>query len=163
MFHKMDLSSSSFRIGVAFLIATFLSYDGLRKKSLNVSGAAAAFLVGFISFAASFKFGIVLILFYYTGSKLTKFKQNLKAKLEEDYKIGGQRNAIQVLANSLLATVVVVCYVWYIGEDYGIISSDHASEDVIFLNVLSISKFNLNCYLTMMYLAHYSCATAGLL
>ena len=66
---------TSIRILVGFLIACGLSWHGLRKKSLSISGAVAAFLVGFLSFGASYRFGAILILFYYTSSKLTKVNE----------------------------------------------------------------------------------------
>jgi len=48
-----DASSSRPRAGLA--------WRGTRKRSLNRSGAAAAFAVGFLSFVASTRSGILLI------------------------------------------------------------------------------------------------------
>jgi uncharacterized membrane protein len=69
------MHADAFRIVLGFLIACGLSWHGLRKKSLNATGAMAAFFVGFISFAAGYRFGLLLILFYYTSSKLTKVNE----------------------------------------------------------------------------------------
>jgi uncharacterized membrane protein len=60
------------RVALAAVIAVVLARHGLRKKSLSPSGARAAFAVGFTSFAMSYRFGVVLIAFYYSSSRLTK-------------------------------------------------------------------------------------------
>jgi hypothetical protein len=60
------------RVALAALIAVVLARHGLRKKSLSASGARAAFAVGFTSFAMSYRFGVILIAFYYSSSRLTK-------------------------------------------------------------------------------------------
>ena len=40
-------------------------------------------------------FGLTLIAFYYSSSKLTKFKAHIKQQLEENFKEGGQRTPAQ--------------------------------------------------------------------
>lgn len=40
--------------------------------------------------------GVLLLGFYFTGSKLTKVRAGVKQKLDANYKIGGQRSARQV-------------------------------------------------------------------
>ena len=76
----------------AALLATLLAARGLKKKSLSRSGAAAAWVVGFVSFLTRYRFGVTLILFYQSSSSLTKLKQDVKKKFEMDYKEGGQRD-----------------------------------------------------------------------
>eukprot|EP00798_Chlamydomonas_sp_ICE-L_P023051 gene23051-30243_t len=71
-------------------------------------GALAAFVVGFIHMDHSLAAGSTMIFFYLSSSKLTKLQSERKAMLEDDFKIGGQRNAVQVLANSLGACVALV-------------------------------------------------------
>eukprot|EP00618_Florenciella_parvula_P003848 CAMPEP_0119493072 /NCGR_PEP_ID=MMETSP1344-20130328/17428_1 /TAXON_ID=236787 /ORGANISM="Florenciella parvula, Strain CCMP2471" /LENGTH=121 /DNA_ID=CAMNT_0007528461 /DNA_START=144 /DNA_END=505 /DNA_ORIENTATION=+ len=95
---------------VALVIAVAMAGRGLKKKSLSKSGAMAAFVVGLVSFLASYRMGITLILFYQSSSSLTKVGNAIKKKLEADHKEGGQRGADQVLACSLLATVIAVVY-----------------------------------------------------
>lgn len=136
------------RPALATLIALGLSYHGIRKKSLNISGAVAAIFVGFITFVCSYRFGLILILFYYVSSKLTKVREDIKSKLEDDYSIGGQRNWIQVFANSILATLICLVYYYYIGEDsYIDFSNDPLSNSTFRSKLLCV------------YVAHYACAT----
>jgi uncharacterized membrane protein len=87
---------------IALILASALAYRGVKKKSLNKSGASAAFLVGFIAFATSYRFGVTLILFYQSSSSLTKYKGELKRKLESDYQEGGQRDYVQVCGLGVL-------------------------------------------------------------
>ena len=143
---KSEINSFWLRIALALLISLGLAVHGKKKKSLATSGAIAAIVVGFCSFATSYRFGIILIAFYYTGSKLTKVKEDIKAKLEDEYALGGQRNWIQVLANSVLATAVCITYYIYFGED------SHISFE---------TKHNGNrSYLLILYISHYACAAA---
>jgi uncharacterized membrane protein len=76
----------SSRVVLGAGLALFLARHGLKRNSLSASGAAAAFLVGFLSFLTSIRFGAVLILFYYSSSKLTKVNEAKKASLEQDFK-----------------------------------------------------------------------------
>lgn len=78
---------------------------GYGKGSLSGAGAAAAFCVGCVHMLAGPSFGLTLIAFYYSSSKLTKFKAHIKQQLEKDFKDGGQRSPAQVLANSLGSAV----------------------------------------------------------
>ena len=98
------------------VLSIALALHGYRKKSLSLSGACAAVCVGFVSFAVSYRMGIILIVFYYTGSKITKVREDIKERLEADYKVAGQRNCAS-LGNFRLATVVAVLFYIVIGED----------------------------------------------
>ena len=104
------------RLCIAGVLSIALALHGYRKRSLNLSGACAAVCVGFVSFAVSYRMGTILIVFYYTGSKITKVREDIKERLEADYKVAGQRNAMQVLANSVMATVVAVLFFLVVGR-----------------------------------------------
>ena len=74
------------RVLVGIALSAALAIHGYRKRSLSGSGSAAAFVVGFVHFAVSLQFGLILILFYYTSSFLTKLKQDRKQRLEAHYR-----------------------------------------------------------------------------
>ncbi|KAK2631324.1 hypothetical protein EUGRSUZ_L03082 [Eucalyptus grandis] len=82
---------------VAALVAAFVAARAYRRKSLDLSGALAGFLVMAVHIAAG-----------YSSSKLTKVGEEKKREVDADFKEGGQRNWIQVLSNSAVATVLVV-------------------------------------------------------
>ena len=62
----------------------------------NVPGALAACVVGGVTLATSLRIGLCLLSFYYTSSKLTAFKEEMK-DVDEEFKKGGQRDWRQVL------------------------------------------------------------------
>lgn len=60
---------------IAILLATYLAYSGLKKRSLSFSGAISAFIVGYASLSSTIcSFGAMLIVFYLAGSKATKVR-----------------------------------------------------------------------------------------
>lgn len=93
------------RLCLGAVIAFYLAHHGLKKKSLAPSGAIAAVAVGFLSFASSYRAGIILILFYFVSSKLTKWTAEVKAKLEDGYDEGGTRSVLVKRVTCLLAGI----------------------------------------------------------
>lgn len=149
------------RYAMALAIALGLSYHGLSKRSLSKSGSFAAIFVGFASFACSYRFGAILILFYYSSSKFTKWGKDLKASIEEDYAVGGERNWKQVFASSVLATIVAILYYLTFGEDKPISFARQSDGDGTF-EVLgySLDRSTTATYLWVLYIAHYCTANA---
>lgn len=99
------------RLVLALLIAALIATRGLRTKSLSQSGAVAGFVVGFLSFASSIRFGITLLVFYLTSTRATRYKAHYKSRIEHDYTVAaGNRSAAQVLASSLPAVLLAVIY-----------------------------------------------------
>lgn len=98
---------------VPFLFATALSVNGLRKRSLSPSGAAAAFLTGISMLSLPLRTpGIVLIAFYLLGSSATRAGQPRKAELEDghDHVLAGYRTAAQVFSNSASALAATLAW-----------------------------------------------------
>lgn len=85
---------------IGALCALAVAGAAYRKRSLTLSGAAAAFVMGTIYFGAGnlLWFGILLV-FFVSSSLLSKFKQANKAELEKSYAKTGTRDAGQVFAN----------------------------------------------------------------
>lgn len=96
------------RFALAVLLSSLIAIRALKHKSLDRSGALAGFLVMAIHFCVGFRFGFLLLVFFFSSSKLTKIGQERKRKLEEDFREGGQRNWVQVLSNSAIATVLLL-------------------------------------------------------
>ncbi|OAB32883.1 DUF92 domain-containing protein [Paenibacillus glacialis] len=94
---------------VGSLCALMVSTAAYRKKSLSLSGATAATIMGTIYFAAGslFWFGILLA-FFVSSSVISKFRQSVKAEAEKSYAKTGRRDAGQVLANGGLGMLLCV-------------------------------------------------------
>lgn len=85
---EKGISTSPLRWAICLLLPVFISGYGLRKRSLDPSGAALAVLVGFLLTAANACFSVSLIVFFLTSSRLTKWKGKEKKKLEDGHKEG---------------------------------------------------------------------------
>ncbi|OWM65999.1 protein PGR [Punica granatum] len=93
---------------VAVSISSSIALRAYKRKSLDSSGALAGFLVMSVHLAAGYRYGAMLLVFFFTSSKLTKVGEVKKRLVDADFKEGGQRNWIQVLSNSGIATILVV-------------------------------------------------------
>lgn len=84
----------------AFVLGAPLAFAlvALRKKSVNKSGAVGGFLVALACSMAGAQFLAALLWFFVSSTLLTRFGSKRKKQVEEDYKVGGQRSAIQVPA-----------------------------------------------------------------
>jgi len=100
---------------MALTVASALAWRGLKKRSLTVHGAVAAFVVGLLSFASSMRSGMLLIAFYQSGSSFTKFKAQQKAALDASSDDASGRGVQQVLACSLLATLLSLASIIHFG------------------------------------------------
>ncbi|KAK9149793.1 hypothetical protein Scep_008550 [Stephania cephalantha] len=96
------------RLAASLLISSSIAIGAFYKKSLNLSGAWLGFLVMFVHFFVGYRFGAVLVVFFVTSSALTKYGEEKKRSIDDEFKEGGQRNWIQVLANSGIATILLV-------------------------------------------------------
>ncbi|KAL5572718.1 hypothetical protein UlMin_022315 [Ulmus minor] len=93
---------------IAVLISSLIAIGAYRRKSLDFSGAVAGFLVMTIHIGVGYRYGAMLLVFFFTSSKLTKVGEEKKRRVDADYKEGGQRNWVQVVSNSGIATILVV-------------------------------------------------------
>ena len=79
---------SIIRIAFAIMVSLFISIRGFRKKSLDLSGSITAVIVGFCMTLSNTAFFVVLLVFFVTSSMLTKFKSEIKRRIEDDFKEG---------------------------------------------------------------------------
>ncbi|KAE9601856.1 hypothetical protein Lal_00041002 [Lupinus albus] len=112
----MDTSSPEWmQLLIAVSVALFIAFRAHKRKSLNTSGAVAGFIVMTLHIFVGSRFGAMLLAFFFTSSKLTKMGEDKKQKIDPEFKEGGQRNWLQVLANSGIASVLVVI-IWVLTE-----------------------------------------------
>jgi uncharacterized membrane protein len=103
------LGRGALALGLAALIAR----RGLARGSLSASGAAAAALLGAACIFANLALGLALLAFYFSGSHLTRRKEELKLALDADaVRGGGRRGAAQVActAGAAAALALLYCY-----------------------------------------------------
>uniref|UniRef100_A0A2P2IBH4 Transmembrane protein 19 n=1 Tax=Hirondellea gigas TaxID=1518452 RepID=A0A2P2IBH4_9CRUS len=103
-----DVSSS--RWMVAAVLPLLIAVYGLKRKSLDRSGAIAGIVLAQVLILANYGFLAELFVFFIAGSRITKFRQHIKAKIVNDYKEGGGRNWKQVLCTGGVAGVCAVLY-----------------------------------------------------
>ncbi|KAL4221984.1 hypothetical protein ACF0H5_018031 [Mactra antiquata] len=114
--YKQDAESvSPIRFLIAILAPVLISQWGLKRKSLDKSGALAGLLVGFILTVSNLCFFTALLTFFVAASKATKFRTSEKKKIEDDHKEGGLRNWVQVLCNGGVAAEMSFFYLLDIG------------------------------------------------
>ncbi|KAG5564623.1 hypothetical protein RHGRI_000724 [Rhododendron griersonianum] len=105
------MESNFFQPAIAALVSSAIAVRSYRRKSLNLSGAFLGFIVMTVHIAVNYRFGAMMLVFFFTSSMLTKVGQEKKRSVDAEFKEGGQRNWIQVLSNSGIAAVLVLT-VW---------------------------------------------------
>jgi len=105
-----------FRWVSATVVPVIVVSWGHKRKSLSTSGALLALVVGFCLTLANLSFFLCLLAFFISSSKATQYKQEVKAKVEDDFKEGGQRNWLQVLCNGGMAFELSLLYLLDVGS-----------------------------------------------
>jgi len=91
---------------LGFLFAALIAFGALRTRSLTLSGAWGALLVGTAIFGlGGWRWAVLLLAFFISSSALTRAFAKQKASLNEKFDKGGQRDLGQVLANGGIASV----------------------------------------------------------
>ena len=94
-----------FRFGMAVLVNAALAGAAYAAKTVNPSGVAAGFLVGFlIYFFLDWEGYLLLLAFFVIGSGCTKFGYKTKAAHKIAQEGGGRRGARHAFANAGVAT-----------------------------------------------------------
>ena len=148
---------------LATAVALGLSIRARRKQSLTRAGSLAALAVGFLLVGTGLR-GFNLLVFYQIGTSATKHKHHAKAKV--DGSLAGARSgnsAIttargpgQVLACSLLATLLSLLHVlWYGSEQPIVFGDDNGTNDNNYY-------YNASC-LTCGIMAHHATCLADTL
>ncbi|XP_052241522.1 transmembrane protein 19-like [Dreissena polymorpha] len=117
LFNKDAEAISPMRFLIALLAPYFIARWGLHRKSLDQSGAIAGCVVAFFLTVSNLCFFSALLAFFISGSKVTKFRGQLKKRQEEDFKEGGQRNWVQVFCNGGIAAILSFLYLLDVGCD----------------------------------------------
>jgi uncharacterized protein (TIGR00297 family) len=96
------------------LLAILIAYLAYRARSLNCSGAFAAFIVGTVIFGlGGWGWAILLLTFFITSSGLSRMFKERKREANEKYAKGGQRDAGQVFGNGGIPTLFAALSVFF--------------------------------------------------
>lgn len=80
----------------SILVPILLLLYGLRRKGVDKSGALLGLIIAVILSLASHAFLACLATFFFTSSRATRFRSQLKQKIEVDFK-GGKHAAFHVM------------------------------------------------------------------
>jgi uncharacterized protein (TIGR00297 family) len=118
---------------LATLMASMLAWRAHRRKSLTPAASVAAFAVGFLLIWTGLR-GFNLLVFYFVAMQATKYKKDLKAKIDGTIATQGTaiRGVSQVLACSLLATLLSLWHAMACGAERPIqFTVNTATSDVL--------------------------------
>ena len=102
---------------LGFLLALAIAFLAYKARSLNQSGAIAAAFTGTIIFGiGGLNWAILLLTFFITSSALSRAFKKRKAKLEEKFSKGHERDAGQVFGNGGIATLFAALHFFYPNE-----------------------------------------------
>ncbi|EUC28968.1 hypothetical protein COCCADRAFT_29889 [Bipolaris zeicola 26-R-13] len=107
---------------IAVTVIAALIYRAWSRNSLTPVGILAAFVTAVIHTLHPWSvFTVLLGVFFLAGSSVTKVKHDIKAKLTQSATgaSGGEgaRNHIQVVANSGVASVLILLHLWQLRKD----------------------------------------------
>ena len=100
------VSTSPVRWTVCLGLPPLVAWYGVRRKSLDISGGVAAILVGFVLTVGSGCFCVSLLVFFFTSSRLTRWKEREKGKWEEGHKEG-----VCVRVHTCVCVVVIASHI----------------------------------------------------
>jgi uncharacterized protein (TIGR00297 family) len=94
---------------IGFFLAVFISALAYRMRSLDLSGALAATVLGSMVFGIGGLPGAVVLMgFFITSSGLSRLFKRRKQRFDEKFSKGSQRDAGQVLANGGVAGICIL-------------------------------------------------------
>jgi len=145
-----------------------LSFRAWSRKSLDMPGSVAAFIVSFILVGTGLR-GLNLLTFYFISMKATKYKKEYKATIDGTIASNDGssiRGAGQVLACSILATLLSLVHAYCCGAERIIVFS-HSTNAMSNDDVSSITNNNdtilLSSQLTCGIIAHHATCLADTL
>lgn len=109
LYLEMDLLVSPSRIFLSVFLPFLCSLIAIRKKSLDFAGIVSAIFVGSILTLSNYAFISMLMVFFFTSTKLTKFRSELKSNQDADSN-KKPRSCANVLCNSAPAVVFAILY-----------------------------------------------------
>jgi uncharacterized protein (TIGR00297 family) len=98
------------RIGLCLAAPTAFAVLAYKKRSVSFDGAIAGWIVAFFSASAGLEFLLTLLFFFVSSTVFTKLGAKHKMKIDPEYKVGGQRNYVQVFSNGFAGTISSILF-----------------------------------------------------
>ncbi|KAE8789991.1 transmembrane protein 19 [Hordeum vulgare] len=96
------------RAAVAVAAGGAIAARAVRRKSVDFTAVFAGVPAMVAHTVAGYRFAGLLLVFFFTASRVTRAGEARKRALDPEFKEGGQRNWKQVLSNSGIASILVV-------------------------------------------------------
>lgn len=110
------MSAALANLLLGFGLAALIALAAWKVKSLDRSGALGAFVLGTVIFGlGGLGWAILLLGFFISSSLLSRLFRRRKARLEEKFSKGSQRDAGQVAANGGIAGAFVLLHLLFPG------------------------------------------------
>ncbi|XP_010925296.1 protein PGR isoform X1 [Elaeis guineensis] len=106
----MEMDSIQIRFAVSLVTSFLIAARAFKRKSVDLSGVLTGIPVMVIHMLAGYRFAALLLVFFFTASKLTRVGEERKRNIDAEFKEGGQRNWVQVLANSAIASILAIIF-----------------------------------------------------
>uniref|UniRef100_A0A7S4AQB7 Transmembrane protein 19 n=1 Tax=Pseudo-nitzschia australis TaxID=44445 RepID=A0A7S4AQB7_9STRA len=131
---------------LAMATSSFLAFRAHKRKSLTPGGSIAAFAVAFFLVGTGLR-GMNLLTFYFISIKATKYKKEIKATIDgtiASHEGSTTRGTSQVLACSLLATILSLVHAIYCGAERSVVFPQKIDADSSDIDVVMLSS-QLTC------------------
>eukprot|EP01096_Ripella_sp_DP13-Kostka_P002102 TRINITY_DN127_c1_g1_i1.p1 TRINITY_DN127_c1_g1~~TRINITY_DN127_c1_g1_i1.p1 ORF type:complete len:366 (-),score=144.90 TRINITY_DN127_c1_g1_i1:109-1143(-) len=92
-------------VGMTVGLSVMTAVGGYKARALDRGGAVAGAVVGLLTGLAGTSSLSTLFAFFVSSSLLTRVKAQRKRQVEEGYRKGGQRTALQVMSNGLMGAL----------------------------------------------------------
>ncbi|KAH6615235.1 integral membrane protein DUF92-domain-containing protein [Boeremia exigua] len=130
---------------IAVPLIAGLVYRAWSHKSLTPAGIATAIVTAVVHAIHPWSaFFLLLAVFFLAGSAVTKVKHDVKAKLTQSATgaSGGEgtRNHVQVIANSGIASVLILLHYWQLKKEGRFESKDlcfHKRSDILVVGIIA--------------------------
>jgi Raf kinase inhibitor-like YbhB/YbcL family protein/uncharacterized protein (TIGR00297 family) len=110
----MIISLSQLSLGI--VLAAFIAVGAYLAKSLNRSGAIAAFILGSVIFGiGGLTWSILLMAFFLSSSLLSRLFKKKKQAVDEKFSKGSRRDSGQVAANGAIAGLLTLLFPFFGG------------------------------------------------
>jgi uncharacterized protein (TIGR00297 family) len=100
------------QFGLGTLLAILIAAAARKTRSLSLSGACAAVVLGAVIFGlGGLSWAILLLVFFISSSLLSRLFKRRKITLDEKFSKGAERDAAQVLANGGIAGLFAIAHI----------------------------------------------------